>query len=96
MTETVELMMIAEIRKNAVFSIQDVIRIKVSILLLGGAYDVDCAIRDGFQLRIWVLSQGITNCLDPFIKITVLENEAIKFVVEMLRILQKLGAAPST
>ena len=36
-----------------------------------------------------MLSQGITNCLDPFIKITVLENEAIKFVIELLRILRE-------
>ena len=36
-----------------------------------------------------MLGQGITNCLDPFIEIAVLENKAVKFVVEMLRILRK-------
>ena len=89
MSETVQFMMISQIRENPVHTVDDVIGIQIPILRLCCTDDIDCFISSLFQFGIGMINQGIAYCLNPLGKITVLKYTSVKFIrVRIRRILR--------
>ena len=89
MAEAVQLVIVLQIGEDLVLVIDDIIGVQVAVLQLGRADDIDGFIRRRLQLRIRMLGQGIAHRLDPFGKIAVLEQAAVKAVLQMIHILRK-------
>ena len=82
-------MVITQVGENHGLVIDDVIGIQISIVLLCGTYDIDGFVSRFFKLRIRLLGKGIAHSLDPFGKIAVLEQTAVKTVFQMIHILRQ-------
>ena len=54
------------------------IGVQVAVRLLGLLYDVDDAVRPGFQIRIRLHGQGIGHALQPFRQVAVLEHHPVE------------------
>ncbi len=89
MTEAIKLMMIPQIRKRLVHTVDDVIGVKIPVVLLCRAYDVDRLICDPLQLLVRMVGQRIAHRLDPLGKIAVLKNKSVELVLQMVHILRQ-------
>ena len=69
MTHTIQFMMILQICENLIFSVDNIISIQISVILLSCTHDIDGSVCNCLQLRIRMLGQRITDCFDPFGKI---------------------------
>ena len=69
MTHTIQFMMILQICENLIFSVDNIIGIQISVILLSCTHDIDGSVCDCLQFRIRMLGQRITDCFDPFGKI---------------------------
>ena len=66
MTHTIQFMMILQICENLIFSVDNIISIQISVILLSCTHDIDGSVCDCLQFRIRMLGQRITDCFDPF------------------------------
>ena len=70
--------MVPQVGKNPIHSIDNIIGIQISVLRLCPADNVYGFIRRPLQLRVRMTDQGISHCLNPLGKITVLKHETIE------------------
>ena len=94
MSQTVQLMMVFQIRKASVHTVNNIVRIQIPIFHLRRTYYVNRFIRRPFQFHVWVSGKGISDCFNPFRKITVLKHKAVKTLFQMLHILRQRFKSP--
>ena len=90
MSQTIQLMVILQIGKGLIHTIDNIISVQISILKLCRTHNVNSFICCCLQLLIWMLCQRISNCFDPLGEIRILKNEAIEFIIiRMFRIIRQ-------
>lgn len=90
-SEAVQLMIVFQIGKNLVFTVQNIVGVQVAVVLLCRADDLNRIVSDFLQLRIRMLGQRVADCLNPFVEITVLKYKSVKLVI--LRMCGSSGSA---
>ena len=89
-SEAVQLMIVFQIGKNLVFTVQNIVGVQVAVVLLCRADDLNRIVSDFLQLRIRMLGQRVADCLNPFVEITVLKYKSVKLVIlRMCRIFRQ-------
>ena len=89
MTETVQLMVILQIGENLILITDDIVGIQIAVFQLGGTDDINGLIRRRFQFRVRMLGKGIAHRLDPFGKVAVLKQAAVKPFLQMIHVIRK-------
>ena len=88
-TEAVQLMIVLQIGKDFVLITDNIIGIQIAVFQLGRTDDVDGPVGSCLQLRVRMLGQGIAHRLDPFGKVAVLKQAAVKPLLQMVHVLRK-------
>ena len=79
MAQTIELVVVPEVRKASVHAVDYVVSIEIPGRQLRGADDVYRPVSGLFEYFIGVRCKSISDSFDPFIEVAVLEHKAVEF-----------------
>ena len=80
MPETVQFVMVLQIGEVAVHAVENVVGVKVAVVQLRRAHDVDGRVGCGLEFGVGMMGQRVADRFDPLGEVGVLEHESIEFV----------------